>query len=157
MIRKRLAVTVGVLALALIIASLSYLYLAPRPDSWETVTVGHVPMESFALLYVAESQQFFKQNNLNVSIIDYATGATAVDALVNGNIDVAGSSEYVVALNAVEQQNISIVTACSDSELIDLIARTDHGITNAFLAKRLVLLRKLWLNSTLGNFYKPTT
>lgn len=119
------------LAIVLVGASLSILYLAPRLDAWETITVGHVPMESFAVLYVAESQQFFKQHNLNVSIEDYATGATAVDALVNGDVDVAGSSEYVVALNAVEQQNISIVTACADSELIVLIARTDRGITNA--------------------------
>jgi ABC-type nitrate/sulfonate/bicarbonate transport system substrate-binding protein len=121
----------GILIFLLIGSSMGYLYtVAPRPGPWENVTVGNVPVESFAILYVAVAEQFFYVNNLNVTIQDYSTGATAVDALTRGDIDVAGSSEYVVALNAVEHRNISIVTSVADSQFVDLIARNDRGINS---------------------------
>lgn len=130
--REFLVDIAGVLVFLLIGCSLGYLYVnAPRPGPWESLTVGNVPVESFAVLYVAQAEQFFYVNNLNVTIKDYSTGATAMDALINGDIDVAGSSEYEVALNAVEKQNISIIASCADSKFVDLIARSDHGTTNA--------------------------
>jgi ABC-type nitrate/sulfonate/bicarbonate transport system substrate-binding protein len=100
------------------------------PTTLESVTVGHVPIESFGLLYVAKNQGFFVDNGLNVTIQDYSTGATAVAALTSGAVDVSGSSEYVVALNAVGKQNISIIASCGETNIVDLIGRNDHGIVN---------------------------
>lgn len=100
----------------------------PAAEVLESITIGHVPVESFALLYVAQNQSYFAQNGLNVTILDYATGTTAVEALTSGAVDVAGSSEYVVTVNAVEKQEISIIAACGESQIVDLIGRQDHGI-----------------------------
>jgi NitT/TauT family transport system substrate-binding protein len=86
-------------------------------------------MESFALLYIAENQHYFEQNNLEVSIVDYSTGPIAVEALIRGEVDVAGSSDYAVVKNTVERENISIFAAVGSSEFIDLVARNDSGIT----------------------------
>jgi len=123
---------VGVLIFLLIGCSLGYLYtIEPRPGPWEELTVGNVSVESFAVLYIAQSKDFFTLNNLNVTIKDYSTDATAVDALIKGETDFAGSSEYVVALNAVQKQNISLIASCADSQFVDLISRNDRGITNA--------------------------
>ncbi len=113
----------------LIGSSLGYLYvIEPRPGEWREIRVGTVPVESFAILYVAVAEQFFYVNNLDVTIQDYSTGATAVDALLKGEIDIAGSSEYVVSLNAVEQKDIKVITSCANSQFVDLIARKDRGI-----------------------------
>jgi NitT/TauT family transport system substrate-binding protein len=128
---KRSAIAaLAVVLIALVVGSaFVYQNFTTPKTALEQVTVGHVPIESFALLYIAQNQGFFTDNGLNVTIIDYSTGATAVNALTSGVVDIAGSSEYVVALNAVEKQNISIIASCGDTQIVDLIARNDHGIT----------------------------
>jgi len=88
-----------------------------------------VPVESFALLYVAQQQGYFTDNGLNVTITDYSTGTVAVEALISGAVDIAGSSEYVVAFNAVQNQNISIIASLGEAQIVDLIAREDPGIS----------------------------
>jgi ABC-type nitrate/sulfonate/bicarbonate transport system substrate-binding protein len=145
----------GVLIFLLIGSSMGYLYtVAPRPGPWENVTVGNVPVESFAILYVAVAEQFFYVNNLNVTIQDYSTGATAVDALIRGDIDVAGSSEYVVSVNAVQQRNISIIISVADSQFVDLIARNDRGINvpSDLKGKTIGVAQKTVAEFNLGQF-----
>ncbi len=104
----------------------------PKAQALETVTIGHVPVESFALLYIAENQGFFVNNGLNVTVKDYPTGSAAVHALIDGEVDIGGSSDYVVDLFAFQNQNISIITNCGESEFFDLIGRNDHGISTPF-------------------------
>ncbi len=128
---KHLVLSATVVALVILIIGGTFVYLnfsKPGSGALESVSVGHVPVESFALLYVAQTQGFFVDNGLDVTVIDYSTGTTAVNALTSGDIDVGGSSEYVVAVNAVEKQNISIVASCAESQFVDLIGRNDHGI-----------------------------
>lgn len=127
---KRLALIAVTAVLLIIIISgvLVYQNLTPSP-ALESITVGHVPVESFALLYVAQQQGYFTENGLNVTISDYATGTVAVDALTSGVVDIAGSSEYVVAFNAVQNQNISIIASLGEAQIVDLIAKQARGIS----------------------------
>jgi NitT/TauT family transport system substrate-binding protein len=110
-----LAVIVG-LIIASLAGTLFYQNLTV-PSTLETVTVGHVPVESFALLYIAQQQGYFTNHGLNVSIADYATGTVAVQALTSSTVDIAGSSEYVVAYNAIERQNISIIASLGEAQI----------------------------------------
>lgn len=126
--RSQTIVVIAVLIIALLSVSLIYQNYSNQPTQ-DSVTIGHVPMESFALLYIAESQHYFEQNNLDVSIIDYSTGPLAVEALLRGEVDIAGSSDYAAAKNVVERENISVFTAVGSSEFIDLVARNDSAIT----------------------------
>ncbi len=115
----------------------------------ESVTIGHVPVESFALLYVAQNQGYFTQHGLNVTIADYATGTDAVKALIAGSVDIAGSSEYVIAYNALERQNISIIGSLGEAQIVDLIAGNHSGIIQPRdLAGKTVAVPK----STVGEF-----
>lgn len=115
----------------------------------DKVTIGHVPVESFALLYVAENQGYFSQHGLDVTVTDYPTGTDAVNALNAGIVDVAGSSEYVVASNALSHQNISIVASLGEAQIVDLIATNVSVIRQpADLVGKTVAVPK----STVGEF-----
>jgi ABC-type nitrate/sulfonate/bicarbonate transport system substrate-binding protein len=122
-----LAIIAG-LIIASIAGTLIYQNLT-TPPTLEPVTVGHVPVESFALLYIAQQQGYFTTHGLNVTISDYATGTVAAQALTSGTVDIAGSSEYVVAYNAIEKQNISVVASLGEAQIVDLIASNHSGIT----------------------------
>lgn len=136
----------------LIIAIVSGALLYPNlrhTATLESVTIGHVPVESFALLYIAQNQGYFADNRLNVTVTDYPTGTDAVNALTAGKVDVAGSSEYVVASNALSQQNISIIASLGEAQIVDLIASNSTGITRpADLVGKTVAVPK----STVGEF-----
>jgi NitT/TauT family transport system substrate-binding protein len=139
---------IAVLIIIIISGSLIYQNYSNQP-ALESVTIGHVPVESFALLYVAENQGYFSQHNLDVTVTDYPTGTDAVNALTAGAVDVAGSSEYVVAYNALSHQNISIVASLGEAQIVDLIASNNSGITQpADLVGKTVAVPK----STVGEF-----
>ena len=130
---KRIALASIIIILVVLIIGSSFVYLSmnkPASAALEKVTIGNVPVESYAMLWIAEKQGFFADNGLDVTVKDYSTGATAVEALINGEIDVGGSSDYVVMLYAFQKANISIITSCAESEFFELICRNDHGITN---------------------------
>lgn len=142
-----IAVTV-IIVIAIISGALVYPYLSPT-ESFESVTIGHVPVESFALLYVAQKEGYFTRNGLNVTVSDYPTGTDAVKALTEGSVDIAGSSEYVVAYNALSHQNISIIASLGEAQIVDLIAGNNSGILQpSDLVGKTVAVPK----STVGEF-----
>ena len=47
----------------------------------ESITVAYSPFESVTLFWVAENQNFFRQNGLNVTSHMYDTGVGALDGV----------------------------------------------------------------------------
>ena len=61
----------------------------------ETLTVAMVPTEFNALLYIAEAQNFFAANGLQVTLKeDYDSGASAAAGMLNGEADIALAAEF---------------------------------------------------------------
>jgi ABC-type nitrate/sulfonate/bicarbonate transport system substrate-binding protein len=64
---KRFAKIVIVVTLIVVVTAGLFVYINITKSMQETVTIGHVPVESFALLYVAQNQNFFEENGLKVT------------------------------------------------------------------------------------------
>jgi NitT/TauT family transport system substrate-binding protein len=96
----------------------------------ESITIGVPPLESSALIYIAEDQHFFAENGLNVTIRDYEPAISGVDGLLNGVVDLAGASEYAVVVKAFKRENISIIVSGDEVQANYLIGRRDRGIEN---------------------------
>ena len=89
---KRIAITLTIIIIivSLILSSFVYLNLAkPYDGAIESITVAYSPFESVTLFWVAEDQHFFSQNGLNVTSHTYATGAGALNGVLNGEADIA--------------------------------------------------------------------
>ena len=130
---KRLTILVTTMILIILIVTSLFLYLNSNLNfsrKTQSITIGNLPLESSALLYVADKQGFFRQNGLNVTITDFETGITAVNALLDGRVDIAGSSEYALVRMAFQNQKIETIAVINKSELHNLVARKDHGIEN---------------------------
>jgi len=69
----------------------------------ESITIGKMPIEAHALINIAEDQGFFDGNGLNVTVRDYSTGPASANELLNGEVDIAVSGEYVVVGHALEK------------------------------------------------------
>jgi len=131
---KRIAVTliVIIIAVSLILGLFVYLNSAkPYDGPMESITVGYSPFESVTLFWVAENQHFFSQNGLNVTSHTYATGAGALNGVLNGEADIAvGTNEFPLTTRALNNERVRTIGSISKSEFIYLVGREDHGIKN---------------------------
>jgi NitT/TauT family transport system substrate-binding protein len=65
-----------------------------------------------------------------VTFKDYPSGAAAVSGMLNGEVDIATASEFVVARDALQNANICAIGSVSKYLNVYLVARTDRGISS---------------------------
>lgn len=94
----------------------------------EPVTLGMVPLESSALIYIAESRGFFASNGLSVTIKDYDTGAAAHNGMLKAEIDIALPAEYPLVGSAFKKEPVSAIASIDKAQYFYLIGRKDRGI-----------------------------
>ena len=100
-----------------------------HPGKMETLTIGLIPLEQNALLYVADQKKFFADNGLHIVFKYYDMGVTAIKGLVNGEVDIAGSAEFPFVEAALQKDKIRVI-ACNDKFENDyIVGRKDRGIT----------------------------
>jgi len=129
---KRVALVSAVLVLIVaIVFSSFYLNSHSCAGKIESISVAYSPFESVALFWIAEDQQFFKGNGLNVTSHRYDTGADALNGVLNGEANIAvGTNEFPLVVRALNQERISTIGSISQSEFIYLVGRADRGIAN---------------------------
>jgi len=100
-------------------------------DSMESITVAYSPFESTALFWIAEDQQFFAKNGLNITLRKYDSGAAALDGVVKGEADIAvGISEFPLVIKAFQDTRVRAIGNIDKGDFIYLVARRDRGIVN---------------------------
>lgn len=130
---RHIIVLVLVIIAIVAIALSSFLYLNSQSNflgKTQSITIGNLPLESSALIYVADKQGFFKQNKLNVTIKNYDTGLASNNALLNGEVDIAGGAEYPLVRMTLQNESLQAIAVINKNELQNLVARKDHGIEN---------------------------
>jgi ABC-type nitrate/sulfonate/bicarbonate transport system substrate-binding protein len=133
MLKKRVLILIATAVLVLAIVLSSFLYLnfqKPYSGNIEPITLGLYPSEYNSLIYIAKDQQYFLANGLNVTLKNYPSGATAVQGMLAGEVNVATGSEFVLANNILQNANLYAIGSVSKYLNVDLVARTDEGISS---------------------------
>lgn len=150
----RIGMIAIVLAVVMVTASLWSCSRGNHTGKMVSITIGTLPYEGSALIYIAHEQNLFKANGLDITIKDYETGLATTDALNKGEVDVAACAEFIIVGKACQKEKIlNIVTIAKNlNELI--IGRTDRGIkTFADLRRKKVgVTRKTVAEFYLGRF-----
>ena len=141
------------LAPALMALALSLWSCSKSGDSGKTESInfGTLPtVASSALIYIAQDQQFFAANRLNVNIKDYDTGAASLEALLNGDMDISWAAEFPFVRRAFAKEKISIMAIVSRFNEQCLFGRKDRGINTVSDLKR----KKIGIpRNTIAEFY----
>ncbi len=137
------------LALAAMLAGLTACQTADSGKT-ESISIGTAPLESSALIYIADNQGLFTSNGIAVTIRDYDTGAAALNGLVNGEVDIAVPAEYALVGKAFNKDKIRALGSIGKAQYFYLVARTDRGITSIkdLEGKKIGVVRK-----TIAEFY----
>ena len=132
MVGKNTIVIAAVLLIAVVILS-SFIYLASQKQftgDVQSITLGIYPSEYNSLIYLANDRHYFSANGLEVTFKSYPSGSTAVHGLLNGEVDIATASEFVVVNNALQNASLYALGTVSKYLNVYLIARTDTGINS---------------------------
>ena len=92
------------------------------------IEFGAIPSGSAALVYVAQDQGFFINEQIIVDIKDYSTGVETTDALIAGDVDIAWSAEFPMVSRAFSKEAISILAVSSRFSDQYLFGLKKHGI-----------------------------
>jgi NitT/TauT family transport system substrate-binding protein len=98
----------------------------------DSIVMAYSPFESTGLLWIAEDQNFFSRNGLNVTSRKYDTGVGALDGMVNGEADIAvGIAEFPMVGRAFRKEKLRIIANVDKADFIYLVGRKDRGIAKA--------------------------
>lgn len=129
--RRRIALVAHILIVAAIFALLSGSLSCQGGYSGpvEHITIGTMANAGDTLIFTADEQRYFTANGLNVTLKTYASGLAATDAMLQGEADLAYATEFVVAGEALEKEEVSIVATYSKNNTVSLVGRNDRGIS----------------------------
>jgi NitT/TauT family transport system substrate-binding protein len=121
----------------------------------ETVTIGGPVSDAGTLTFTAEDQHFFAVNGINWTTKAYETGLTAIEGLLNNEVDIAGAGEYPFVVRAFDKKNISIIASISKTYNEYLFCRADKGIKDVadFKGKKIGLPLRTLPEFHLGRFF----
>lgn len=94
----------------------------------EILTIGVVPSAAAALIYVAEAEDFFEENDLHINITDYPTGIATTGALLREETELSWAAEFPFVRRAFAQENIAIIAVVDRFNEQHLFGRKDRGI-----------------------------
>lgn len=100
---------------------------SPAPDVPLTLGVSRETMA--ALAYIARDNDAFAMQGLDVTVKEYESGQQVLEAVVDGEVDVAQCADTPIVLGALEGSDVTIfATVATDLNDIKVVARADSGI-----------------------------
>ena len=118
-----------IITLAVLAVLSSRFACASPPERTDSIAIAHAQFESTALFCIAQDRQFFSGNGLNVISRTHDTGVGALDAVLNGEADIAvGATEFPMVGRAFQEKAIRTIGCIGKTEFIYLVGRKDRGI-----------------------------
>lgn len=101
---------------------------AQATDKPEKLSVAAYAGDTGLLVYLAQAQEYFSHNGLDVTISDYEAGKLAVDALLAGEVDLATAADFVFVTQKFEHPDLVSIGTIAIADTMGLVARKDSGI-----------------------------
>jgi NitT/TauT family transport system substrate-binding protein len=94
----------------------------------ETLIVAIPHNEINALLYIAESQNFFGSNGLQVTLKEnYDSGATATAGMLKGEAEISAATDFLMARQILDKTSLATFACIDKYETTYVMWRTDSG------------------------------
>lgn len=96
---KNTKLFITILIIALIVVGVFFVF-SPKQEEQKVVKIGYLPIMASLPLYVAQENNYFTEQGVQIETIQLQSSNQLVDALVRGDIDIVVESSAVPALIA---------------------------------------------------------
>lgn len=96
----------------------------------ETVTIGYLPSDHDAALFVADAQGKFAENGINTKLVQFNNGGDLMTAMASGDVDV-GYVGITPVLSSIEKGVPVKVISAAQTEGSGIVVAKDSGISSA--------------------------
>ena len=120
----------------------------------EKLTVGAFKGVFLSLIWIAESEGYFSDNGLDVTIQEYETGIAPMGDAIEGKVDIASAAEFVLVSVSFDYKNLKAISTIDLADAIELVARRDHGIARPadLRGKKIAIPKQTQAEFFLGRF-----
>src|SRR5438132_10510473 len=132
MLKKSYIAAIVLIGLPVVVAAVwSAKVGSPFVKPRQTIVIADVPRAAFALLYIAQAKNYFREEGIEVTFETAKAAPEALSAALEGKADLANVFETTVILKHLAGEAISIITALSSSQKnTGLVALKDREILN---------------------------
>jgi len=131
-LRKAVPVCIGALfvTVTLLIVGLSFVSCnSDKTGIREKVTVGISKSFLSIPVYIAQTQGFFSDEGLDVTVKEYTSGKKATQVLFAGEVGISTVADMPVIFESFKREDFCIIATFSYSfHFVKIIARKDSGI-----------------------------
>ena len=121
--KKIIAIVVAVIA---VVAIGGYFLMG---GANETVTIGYLPSDHDAALFVADAQGKFAENGINTKLVQFNNGGDLMTAMASGEVDV-GYVGITPVLSSIEKGVPVKVISAAQTEGSGIVVSKDSGISS---------------------------
>ena len=127
-ISRRFVGTLAVVLLALLVSGVVVWRSRPPPPAAEPLVVAVAVSVFGAPLWVADRQGFLAEEGLQATLRRYPTGKLAMEAMVQGEAEVATVAETPIMFASLVGTPLRVIANFASSSEQSIVARTDRGI-----------------------------
>ena len=98
-------------------------------NSSDTVTIGYLPSDHDAALFVADAQGKFQENGINTKLVQFNNGGDLMTAMASGDVDV-GYVGITPVLSSIEKGVPVKVISAAQTEGSGIVVAKDSGINS---------------------------
>ena len=95
--------------------------------SGDTVTIGYLPSDHDAALFVADSQGKFQENGINTKLVQFNNGGDLMTAMASGDVDI-GYVGITPVLSSISKGVPVKVISAAQTEGSGIVVSSDSGI-----------------------------
>lgn len=92
------------------------------------VGIGITTADSSLLVRVADMEGFFADQGLDATVVPFELGRLATEAMFDGTLDLATTSQFAAARFGANRPNLRILASVDESVTTNLVARRDSGV-----------------------------
>lgn len=95
--------------------------------SGDTVTIGYLPSDHDAALFVADSQGKFQENGINTKLVQFNNGGDLMTAMASGDVDIGYVGITPVLSSIAKGVPVKVISA-AQTEGSGIVVASDSGI-----------------------------
>ena len=124
---KKSIITIVIIVAVIIIAAGAYMFYSNQDDG--TVTIGYLPSDHDAALFIADAQDMYQKEGINTKLVQFNNGGDLMTAMASGEVDV-GYVGITPVLSSIEKGVPVKVISGVQTEGSGIVVSNSSGITS---------------------------